>query len=240
MSKTPNNKKTALTVTPDTPDYDIGYGKPPEATRFKPGRSGNPGGRPKGSKNKTKLPALNDERLKEIILEEAYRTVTINDTGGQITIPMAQAVVRSLAVAAAKGNQRSQYLFTELLSSTERDNKLLHNEYLETAIQYKVDWGKELEYRERTGATGPEPIPHPDHIKIDFQTGHISIKGPMTKEDKIARDELLERRDKFLEDIAENEKRLQDNPDCEHRQLILDDIEDTKRLVDIISRLEDQ
>jgi hypothetical protein len=28
----------------------IGYGKPPKATRFKPGRSGNPRGRPKGAK----------------------------------------------------------------------------------------------------------------------------------------------------------------------------------------------
>jgi len=28
-------------------DYGIGYGKPPRATRFKPGTSGNPKGRPK-------------------------------------------------------------------------------------------------------------------------------------------------------------------------------------------------
>jgi hypothetical protein len=32
-------------------DYDIGYGKPPEENRFKQGKSGNPQGRPKGSKN---------------------------------------------------------------------------------------------------------------------------------------------------------------------------------------------
>jgi hypothetical protein len=28
-------------------DYGVGYGKPPRATRFKPGKSGNPNGRPK-------------------------------------------------------------------------------------------------------------------------------------------------------------------------------------------------
>ncbi len=32
-------------------DYDVGYGRPPEATQFKPGRSGNPNGRPKGAKS---------------------------------------------------------------------------------------------------------------------------------------------------------------------------------------------
>jgi len=33
------------------PDYEIGYGKPPAQTRFKPGQSGNLRGRPKRSRN---------------------------------------------------------------------------------------------------------------------------------------------------------------------------------------------
>ncbi len=32
-------------------DYEVGYGKPPRHTRFQPGRSGNPRGRPKDTKN---------------------------------------------------------------------------------------------------------------------------------------------------------------------------------------------
>ena len=42
----------------------VGYGRPPATTRFKPGKSGNPRGRPKGARNK--MPALNEERLKDI------------------------------------------------------------------------------------------------------------------------------------------------------------------------------
>ena len=43
----------------------------------------------------------------------------------QVSIPIAHAVIRSLAVDAAKGNQRTQRLFTQLLTATERDNKRL-------------------------------------------------------------------------------------------------------------------
>src|SRR4051812_35212014 len=42
-------------------DYKVGYGKPPKGTQFKPGQSGNPKGRPKGSKA---IPTLVHDELK--------------------------------------------------------------------------------------------------------------------------------------------------------------------------------
>lgn len=90
--------------------YEVGYGKPPKHSQFAKGKSGNPRGRPKGSKNRK--PAFNEERLKEIIIEEAYRTIKVRDGDRQVDVPMAQAIVRAVAVNAAKGLQRSQKLFT--------------------------------------------------------------------------------------------------------------------------------
>ena len=81
--------------------YDVGCAKPPQATRFKAGSSGNPRGRPKGSEPKD-VPALSNERLSAIILEEAYRMVDIQEHDKQRSIPIAQAIVRSLIVRAAK------------------------------------------------------------------------------------------------------------------------------------------
>lgn len=54
----------------------VGYGKPPEEGRFKPGKSGNPKGRPKGTKNTyTLLTKLLDQKL---VVQENGKTVKIS------------------------------------------------------------------------------------------------------------------------------------------------------------------
>ena len=233
-----HDPRKALSVHPPSPDYEVGYGKPPVPSRFKPGRSGNPSGRPKGSRKKSSLPALNEERLKTIILEEAYRSISINDANGQVSIPMAQAIIRSLAVNAAKGNQRAQRLFTELLAATERDNKRLHDEYLETAIEYKVEWERELDRRKRLGINdAPPPLPHPDHIVIDMQTGSVRMTGPMTKEEKVRWDSLRARKVDNKQEIAELETILRDEPDYPYREQILEELEHARKIRSLIEKV---
>ncbi len=167
-------------------DYEVGYGKPPVHSQFKPGQSGNPSGRPKGAKSAmNRGSTVNAERLKAIVLDEAYRMIGVRDGDRLIEIPVIKAIVRSIALAAAKGNQRSQRIFTDLLLCAERENKALRDPLLETAILYKTNWEQVLYYRELYGLTGPEPFPHPDDIVIHLSTGEVEIRGPMTKEDEV-------------------------------------------------------
>jgi hypothetical protein len=180
--------------------YDVGYGKPPESARFTKGRSGNPAGRPRGARNKR--PALNEERLKGIILDEAYRTITINESEKRISIPIAQAVVRAMAVNAARGQHRAQRLFAELLTTTETANNTLYREYFGTALNYKKYWHGEIARCKALGLEVPDPIPHPEDISVDMATGTIVIKGPMTPEEKVAWDHLWDQVDELDRDIA--------------------------------------
>jgi len=230
-------RRKALAVRPGSGNYTVGYGKPPAKTRFKKGQSGNPHGRPKGSRNRSKLPALNEERMKTILLEEAYRTIRLNEGNGQVTIPMAQAVIRSLAVNAAKGNQRAQRLFTELLFTTERENKRLHDDFLDAAISYKVSWKREFERRERLGISGPDPLPHPDHVIVDIRTGEVAIKGPATPEEKVKWDWMRERKLEYIKEVEELEQLLIDEPDYPHKEQVIADIEHNTKIINMIRRV---
>lgn len=238
MSKPPDDPaRKALAVRPASNAYAVGYGKPPVDTRFKPSQSGNPKGRPKVARNKSKMPALHEERMRAILMEEAYRTIKVNEGNRHVSVPMAQAVIRSLAVNAAKGNQRAQRLFTELLGSAERDNRRLHDEWIDVATTYKVEWDRELDRRKRLGISGPAPLPHPDDVVINFRTGQVHIKGPMTKEEKAELDKWVNRKADFEAELAEWQDDLHRCTDEKQRTIIEGEIEHAERVLEAIKRI---
>ena len=184
-------------MSPGAPGYDVGYGKPPQETRFKKGQSGNERGRPKGAKNKQ--PGYHEERLKDIIIEEAYRGIAVRDGDRTVTLPMAQAVMRSIAVNAAKGNTRAQRQFAELVAKTESARKLISDEDFKEGAEHKAYWEQELKRRKDLGITDlPDPVIHPDHIEIDVYNKTAVIRGPRTREEKAAVDDVISRRTDYL------------------------------------------
>jgi hypothetical protein len=74
----------------------VGYGKPPQATRFKPGCSGNPKGRPRGSLNVTTV-------FTKILCEK----VTINENGKRKIVTKLEAALKQLVNKAASGDIRA-------------------------------------------------------------------------------------------------------------------------------------
>jgi hypothetical protein len=77
-------------------EYQVGYRKPPQHSRFKKGQSGNPRGRPKGSESFA--------RLARRILNEK---IVIRENGERRTITKLQAALKQLANKAAAGDPRA-------------------------------------------------------------------------------------------------------------------------------------
>lgn len=88
----------------DPNTYTVGYGRPPEATQFKAGQSGNPKGRPKGSHNFQTL--LDDEM-------QARVAVVIN--GKTVRLTKAELAVRQQVDKAAHGCPRAFALLMKVM-----------------------------------------------------------------------------------------------------------------------------
>jgi hypothetical protein len=76
-------------------DYQIGYGKPPGHTRFRPGVSGNPRGRPRDA---------SAGRADRLALKEIYRLIAVREGEETLTLPTFQAMMRQLGRIALKRN----------------------------------------------------------------------------------------------------------------------------------------
>jgi hypothetical protein len=79
--------------------YSVGYGKPPAHTRFKPGQSGNPKGRAKGSAS-----------IREVIAAELSKLVKVQQGDAITHLSKKQAIVRKLIEVALKGELQAARL----------------------------------------------------------------------------------------------------------------------------------
>ena len=89
-------------------DYEVGYGKPPRHTRFEKGQSGNPRGRPSGSKN---LATLVNEALNE--------TVIVVENGRRRTIPQREAFAKQVVNRSTKADWRAIKILLDIVREIE-------------------------------------------------------------------------------------------------------------------------
>ena len=93
-------------------DYAVGYGKPPRQGGFQKGRSGNPRGRPKGSKN-----------FATLLTEALDEKVQVTEDGKRRRVTKRELVVKQLVNKSAAADLRAIKQLTDIVQRVERRNE---------------------------------------------------------------------------------------------------------------------
>jgi hypothetical protein len=146
MSNSTDTKDLGNKVDPDKP-YVVGNKKPPLHTRFKPGQSGNPRGRPKG-----RCKDLNLVNLGGLFTRELFKTVGVNVNGKVVKKSQAEVLVAQMVKQAiTKGGTATRILlqFMEAHEAREaaREERRAKQE-AEGSVEINWDEEKERAYQD--------------------------------------------------------------------------------------------
>jgi hypothetical protein len=101
--------------------YKVGFGRPPKATQFRPGRSGNPKGRPQGSRN-----------LATDLAAELGELITVREDGRHRRVSKQRALIKSLMAKSLQGDVRAAAallsLYARVISDAPEDEPIEQNE----------------------------------------------------------------------------------------------------------------
>jgi uncharacterized protein DUF5681 len=95
-------RKPSTRAAEDAP-YEIGYGKPPKHTRFKPGQSGHPSGRPRGQRN-----------FRTAVREALQEKVAIREGDRQRKLSKMDAVIQVALTKALRGDAKGLAAIVQL------------------------------------------------------------------------------------------------------------------------------
>jgi len=128
---------------PTGADNRVGYRRPPKHSRFQPGQSGNPGGRPLGVKS-----------LSDMVRKIVGQKVTVTENGRTRRIPRLEAILLRAASEASRGDAASLRL---LLQLAER-----HGESAQTGAERETIAAEDVAILRRyfpdLTSSAPEPV----------------------------------------------------------------------------------
>lgn len=114
-------------------DDKVGKGKPPKKHQFKPGQSGNPKGRPKGSKN-----------IHHVLTKILGEKITITEAGKKKVVTKLEGALRVMVMKAFEGHPLSLRLLLDVLAAASKaspeatENPFTDEDY--KALMAELDW----------------------------------------------------------------------------------------------------
>lgn len=121
---------------------EVGYGRPPQHTRFRPGVSGNPRGRPRQSRN-----------FSTVMNEELNQTVAVREGGKVRRLPKRVAIAKGLLNKVLQGDPRAATLLIPLILRLEAEQAAKNH-----AVQVLSQDDQQLlaDYVRRVTGPGPD------------------------------------------------------------------------------------
>lgn len=108
-SEAPEQEGADTSVSVET--YRVGRGRPPLHTRFQPGQSGNPSGRPRRQ----------TRSWPDLLAEELSEPITFSENGQRRTITKQRALIKRMVNQALEGRTRAQEIVAKMFSSGNAD-----------------------------------------------------------------------------------------------------------------------
>jgi hypothetical protein len=158
MSKPP--KKSA-------DSYEVGYGKPPAATRFKKGQSGNPKGRRKRTPQ---------AEIEELFIKEYMRPVKVREGDRVQTMPAIQVIMRAEINKGVKGSGPAQRSVLRTARQIERDWRARHEAMLQAAFEFQVAAERDRISAEQEGRPRDPALLDREAVKVDLATGDVRLR----------------------------------------------------------------
>jgi len=182
----------------EPPDYTVGYGRPPVATRFEKGRSGNPKGRPKLSPMQPL--DLAAEPSKAALHKAISRPVRVRRGDKIEEVPAIEAMAEALLNKAIGGSRLHIRMVQEQVREQEAEKR-------RERIQIHDYWQKHMRENQRlldeakaAGRPPPRVLPHPLDIVFGEPFEAVRLLGPpdeatfaLYEPDIVRRDHHLER-----------------------------------------------
>lgn len=171
-----DNADTSRERLPAKGSKGTGYKKPPTASQFPPGKSGNPAGRPLGAKNK--LPAFGLEHVRSTILAELRELITVPVGETTITLPVLTAILRKVTDRATSGDMRAAHMILTMAQEIEAQDREFYERFSLRAMIFIGRWEEACARTHSHGHLLLPPFPF-EHLSVNRGTGQVEIHGPI-------------------------------------------------------------